>query len=229
MEKDFNIGADFNKKLIKLGMLTTAFAIVANFMPAIYLWIAYGIFPGFENIIKIWGVAAAAYGISWVIQPIAFFGVLGAAGSYIGWTAGSVGDIRIPAAAMAQKIAKVEAGTHEGDVVATIGVASSVLVSISFITVFTLIGSAVLPMLPEFITNSFQYILPALFAAVYVNIASKDLRTGVTGLIVGILLMFIGTKLLIPAGFMPLIIVISGVLVNRAFYVYDRKKENTSR
>ncbi len=224
---NLNVGAEFNKKLIKLGIATVSFAIVANFIPAIYLWVACGVFPGFHNIMKIWGVAAAAYGVSWIVQPIAYFGVLGASGSYIGWLAGSVGDIRLPAATMAQKVARVEAGTHEGDVIATIGTASSVLVSVTFVTVFTFIGSRVLPMLPEFITKSFTYILPALFAAVYVEIARKDVRTGVTGFITGIVLMYIGIKLAILPAIMTLVIVFSGVIVNRVFYVYDRNKAKT--
>lgn len=218
-------GAEFNQKLIKLGMITMSFAVVANFIPAIYLWVSAGVFPGVQNILKIWGVAAAAYGISWIIQPIAYFGVLGASGSYIGWLAGSVGDIRLPAATMAQKVAKVEAGTHEGSVIATIGTSCSVLVSVGFVTVFTFIGSKVLPLLPAFITKSFAFILPALFAAVYVEIARKDIRTGLTGFITGVVLMLLGIKLAVPPAVMTLVIVLSGVVVNRVFYIYDCKKE----
>ena len=84
---------------------------------------------------------ASAYGVSWVVQPISYFPILGTAGSYIGWLAGSVGDIRLPAASMAQKVTGVEAGTHEGDVIGTIGTACSVFVSAGMITLFIFIGS----------------------------------------------------------------------------------------
>lgn len=224
MNNNLTAGVAFNKKLIKLGVITVSFAIVANFIPAIYLWVVYGITPGISGILKVWGVAAATYGISWLVQPIAYFGVLGASGSYIGWLAGSVGDIRLPSAAMAQKVANVEAGTHEGDVMATIGTSSSVLVSVSFVTVFTFIGAQVLPMLPEFVISSFDYILPALFAAVYVEIARKDIRAGIGGIVVGLILTFIGIKLLWPSWLMTIVIVMSGVVVNRVIYVYDQKK-----
>ena len=225
MENNLLAGVAFNKKMIKLGIGTVIFAIIANFIPAIYLYVAYGIWPGIDGILKVWGVAAAAYGISWVVQPIAYFGVLGVSGSYIGWLAGSVGDIRLPAATMAQKVANVEQGTHEGDVMATIGTSSSVLISVGFVTLFTIIGSKVLPYFPESVLAAFNYILPALFAAIYVEIARKDLRTGLTGIIVGFILMFLGTKLGISSGITTLVIVFSGVAVNRVFYVIDRKKE----
>ena len=224
MENNLMAGVAFNKKLIKLGIGTVLFAIVANFIPALYLWIVYGVTPGIGGILKVWGIAAAAYGISWVVQPIAYFGVLGASGSYIGWLAGSVGDIRLPAAMMAQKVANVEQGTHEGDVMATIGTSCSVLVSVGFVTIFTFIGSKILPHLPQGVLDSFNYILPALFAAVYVDIARKDLRTGATGFIVGMLLMVIGTLVAAPSWLLTILIVFSGVIVNRVFYVIDRKK-----
>lgn len=214
----------YNKRLTQLGMITILFAIVANFVPAIYMWAAYGLFPGLDGIMRIWAAAASTYGISWIVQPIAYFGVLGASGSYIGWLAGSVGDIRLPCATMAQKVANVEAGTHEGDVMATIGIASSVLVSVSFVTIFTVIGTQVLPLLPEFILKSFNFILPALFTAVYVEIARKDIRAGLTGIIVGCLLMYFGSLAKAPGWLMTIIIVFSGVAVNRFFYVLDRNK-----
>ena len=88
----------------------------------------YGEMPDIATIGKLWLLVASAYGISWIVQPIAYFATLGTAGSYIGWLAGSVGDIRLPAASMAQKVVGVEPGTHEGDVIGTIGTACSVFV-----------------------------------------------------------------------------------------------------
>ena len=141
--------AAYNKKLIAMGMATVGFAILANFIPVLYLWVAHGMIPKFSEIMRIWGTVASTYGISWIVQPIAFFGVLGASGSYIGWLAGSVVDIRLPAASMAQKVAQVEAGTHEGDVIANIGTACSVLVSTTFVTVFTILGQCCPAKQPE--------------------------------------------------------------------------------
>ena len=115
----------YDKKLVKIGRLTMLFAIIANFLPAVYVGVRYGEMPDIATIGKLWLLVASAYGISWIVQPIAYFATLGTAGSYIGWLAGSVGDIRLPAASMAQKVVGVEPGTHEGDVIGTIGTACS--------------------------------------------------------------------------------------------------------
>ena len=158
----------YDKKLVKIGRLTMLFAIIANFLPAVYVGVRYGEMPDIATIGKLWLLVASAYGISWIVQPIAYFATLGTAGSYIGWLAGSVGDIRLPAASMAQKVVGVEPGTHEGDVIGTIGTACSVFVSAGMITLFIAIGSYVVPNLPQFVTDSFNNILPALFGAIFV-------------------------------------------------------------
>lgn len=147
----------YDKKLVKIGRLTMLFAIIANFLPAVYVGVRYGEMPDIATIGKLWLLVASAYGISWIVQPIAYFATLGTAGSYIGWLAGSVGDIRLPAASMAQKVVGVEPGTHEGDVIGTIGTACSVFVSAGMITLFIAIGSYVVPNLPQFVTDSFNH------------------------------------------------------------------------
>ncbi len=135
----------YDQKLIKIGRMTMLFAIIANFVPAIYVACdmarcrpdLFFFSSGF-----------------WWRPPMGFPGLCGPLPTsrhlepqvpYIGWLAGSVGDIRLPAASMAQKVAGVEPGTHEGDVIGTIGTACSVFVSAGMITLFIIIGSWVVP------------------------------------------------------------------------------------
>ncbi len=215
----------YDKKLIKIGRISMGLAIIANFLPAVYVGLRYGEMPGLSTILQIWGLVAATYGISWIIQPIAYYPTLGAPGSYIGWLAGSVGDIRMPAASMAQKMAGTEEGTHAHEVVGTIGTCCSVFVSASMITLFTIIGSQVIPLLPPFVTSSFSYILPALFGAIYVDIARKDLRTGVCTIIGALVILKGGSMLGIPGGILTLGVVLAGILITRGFFVMDKNKK----
>lgn len=219
----------YDKKMIKIGRISIGLAIIANFIPAIYVGIRYGVMPSMAVILKIWSLVAATYGIGWIVQPVSYYPTLGAPGSYIGWLAGSVGDIRMPAASMAQKMAGTEEGTHEHEVMGTIGTCCSVIVSASMITLFTLIGSQVIPHLPTFVTGSFTYILPALFGAVYVEMAKKDPRTGIGTLVAGLLVIFLVAKSGISAGFSTLFVVIAGILVSRTFYVADKKKDGAAK
>lgn len=94
---------DYKKRIIKSGQIALVLCIIANFIPGIYLWIAHGIMPTPQDLLQLWLLAAGAFGVSWVVQPIAYFGAIGTAGTYLSWVVGSVVDIRLPAALMAQK------------------------------------------------------------------------------------------------------------------------------
>ncbi|WP_371362218.1 hypothetical protein SRRS_34280 [Sporomusa rhizae] len=165
----------FLKRCIMVGTITLSIALVCNFIPAIYIWIAYGEIPNFADLGKILAINAALHGLSWLMQPISYFPVLGTSGTYVTWLAGSGADIRTPASSIAQKAAGVEMGSPEGNVISTLAITTSVFVTVLIITLFTFIGTAVMPLLPKFIISSFKFILPAIFAAVLMNFARKNL------------------------------------------------------
>ena len=168
----------YEKKINRIGIIGMLVAIVGNFMPVAYLAIFKGLSPSFSQVLQIWGVAAATYGISWVIQPISYYPALGAAGSYVGWISGSVGDMKMPSITMAQKISGYEQGTDEGDCISSIAVVASIFTSFTIVTVFVVIGSAVLPLLPEVVTFALtNFTLVSLFAAIYVQMLPKSYAT----------------------------------------------------
>jgi predicted branched-subunit amino acid permease len=107
----------------------------------------------------------------------------------------------------------------------TIGIASSVLVSVAFITIFTIIGSQVLNILPKFVVDSFKYILPALFGAVYIEMSRKNLRAGLMTIILGVVLMVVANAIKFNAGLMTIVIVACGIIVSRILFVIDKKRK----
>lgn len=216
---------NLNARLIKIGTVTLSVGIIANFVPVIFLWMSYGEIPPIEDILKIWTVALVTFGVSWLVQPLTFFSVLGTSGSYIGWLAGSVADIRCPAVTMAQKVSGYEAGTPEGDVISTIGIAGSVLLSVSIITVFTVIGANIIDILPAFVKESFKVILPAVFGAVYVELASKHLKMGAATILVALGLSFLAIKLGVPGWILNITIIGAGVVIARIQYLSEKRSK----
>ena len=87
---------DFNSHVIRLGTVTVSFAIAANFIPALWLWFRYGAVPTFSEIMTMWGMVAAAFGMSWLVQNLSYYGGLGSAGTYVAWVSGTAADIRVP-------------------------------------------------------------------------------------------------------------------------------------
>ena len=67
----------FVKKCNRIGVATMIAACIANFLPAVYMAVVYGEMPTGTQILGVWGLAAAAYLVSWLTQPITFFSALG--------------------------------------------------------------------------------------------------------------------------------------------------------
>lgn len=216
--------AAFEKQSIRIGIITVILAILANFIPALYLWLVKGVMIDFDLVLTIWSLAIVTFGLSWVVQPITYYPMMGVAGSYIGWVCGSVADIRAPSATMAQKTAGVESGTPAGDVMSTIGVTGSVFMSVAIITVFTFIGAQIIPLLPPAVTKSFTYILPAVFGAVFADMASKNLKTGIGVLIVAFGLIYVIRAIGLPGAIGILAVVVAAMLVARIVFVTEKKK-----
>lgn len=214
----------YSQRVVRTGIITCICAAVANFVPALYLWFAHGVMLDIGTILQIWIVALMAYGVSWIVQPVSYFPSLGVAATYVVWVCGNVADIRLPAAGMARKAAGVEDGTPQGDIISTIGITSSVYVSVAMISIFSVIGTKVIPMLPDSVTASFTYILPAVFAAVYVDLAMKNIKLGILSLPVGILLILLIQYLNVLTSWLMLVVVISGIVVARVCFVSDRKR-----
>lgn len=215
----------YYKRLIKLGICAMLYACIANFIPSIYVSIKYGYFPGVSGLFKLWGLVAATYGISWIVQPIAYFPTVGIAGSYVGWLAGSVGDIRMTSASMGLKSANYEAVLDEGKVIANLATCTSVFVSSAAIIVFTLIGGQIIPLLPKAVLAAFTYILPALFGAIYIQQLIDNPRGGLlTIALVVMIFLFSGKVTKLNSGFITIAAVLLGILSNRVIYLFERNK-----
>ena len=101
----------FNRKVVKIGTITVLCAIVANFLPVLYLWIVYGEIPTGSQLASILSMIFAASAVSWIVQPLSYYGGLGMVGTYISWISGSAADIRLPSINMAQKVTNTEASS----------------------------------------------------------------------------------------------------------------------
>ncbi|MHC1761222.1 MAG: hypothetical protein AB9917_17265 [Negativicutes bacterium] len=219
MESNYN----FPEQAARIGTFTLIAGLIANFVPALYLAGVVGVMPQFTDLLQIYAVAFSAFGVSWLVQPLSFYPMLGVGGSYISWLCGNVADIRVPAATMAQRAAGAEPGSPEGDVMATIGIAGSVFVSVAILTLFTFIGAAVLPMVPKFVTKAFGFILPAVFGAVYAELSRKHFKIGVLTIALGLAITFIAPKIGLPGSLLSIIVIAGGVAMARVIYLTGKK------
>lgn len=216
---------EFNSKIKKFGLTFVTLALVANFVPAFYVSTVTGIFPSGEDLLKLWLAAAAAFGVGYFVQPISFFPMINAAGAYLCWICGNVGELRVPAATMAQKVTNAEQGSPKAEIMSAIGITASIFVSVSMITFFTIVGTQVMPLLPKAVLKGFSFILPCVLGAVYADLANKNRLLGAIVLFASIIGTFTYPKLGIPGGVHMLLNIIVAIIIARIYHIMTSKKE----
>lgn len=103
--------------------------------------------------------------LSGVAEPIIYSPMVGVNGMYLSFLTGNLSNLKIPCVVKAQEIAGTKRGTEEDEIVATIAIAASSLVTILIIGVMVLC-LAVIPNLTEMIEDA-PYLTPAFGCVVY--------------------------------------------------------------
>lgn len=169
--------------------------------------IIYGAWPGWMPVLKgLIGVAPIYWTVG-LIEVLTFVPMLGTGSSYLAFVTGNLTSLKVPAALNAMDNAKVRPGTEEGEVISTIAVATSSIVT----TIIIAAGVALLVPLTPILNNpaikpAFDNILPALFGGLAVVYVSKNWKVSLTPMIF-MLILFIAVPslsssvgVLVPVG-----------------------------
>lgn len=174
MENKNFFDKEYMPEMNKIGKLTGALGVVIAFLPALVLAVVYGIVPKPAALVTAFIAGASSFGVLWFVEPISYFSVLGPVGTYMAFLSGNISNMRVPCASMAQVSAEVEPGTEKGSVIATLGMAVSIVINISVLTIGVILGSSILSMLPASVTAALNYLLPALFGALLVQFGMNE-------------------------------------------------------
>ena len=213
----------FNSSIKTLGYVFVTIALLCNFVPAVYASITTGVFPAIGDLLTLWVAAASAFGVGYFVQPISFFPMANIAGSFMCWIVGNVGEIRIPAATMAQNVTNAEQGTPKAQVISTVGIGGSIIVSVCMITLFTLIGASIMPLMPKVVLKAFGFVLPCVLGAVYASLASKNIILGAIIMISSIAGKMLFPIIGIPGGLIMLLNIILAVIIARIYFITTQK------
>jgi hypothetical protein len=141
------------------------------------------------------------------IEAFTYSPMLGSGGSYLGFVTGNIANLKLPCALNAMEIAGVKPGTEEGELISTISIAVSSIVTTLIIIAGVLLLSWLQPILEsELLAPAFANILPALFGALAVVFISKNWKIALAPLLF-MLVLFIAVpslaesvSVLVPVG-----------------------------
>lgn len=210
--------------IIKWGKITMLLGIITCFLPALVISVVYGYMPPFSAILAGTISQISVSGAFYIVEPISYFPILGIPGTYLTFLSGNTSNMRIPCSSVAQEAAGVQMGTEKGSIISTIGIAMSILINIAILTVGAVAGSAILAILPEGVKGALNFLLPALYGAVFGQFAvSRPKLAGVAVVIAfgmnwllknGFLSFLPGT----PSYAVTLVAVFGSILMARVLY-----------
>ena len=145
-----------------------------------------------------------------VIETFTYVPMLGAGGSYLAFVTGNITNLKAPAALNALELIGVDIKTEEGEVVSTIAIAVSSIVTTLIIVLGVVLITPLTPILNSpALAPAFDQILPALFGGLGVVYIARNWKIAVAPVVL-MLILFISIPHL---GSMVGILVPVGVLV----------------
>ena len=149
----------------------------------------YGVTPDWKALGMGLVATAPMYWTVGAIETVTFVPMLGAGGSYLSFVTGNISNLKLPCAINALEQNDVSANSEEGELISTIAIATSSIVT----TLIVIIGViCIVPLTPilsaPVLEPAFAQILPALFGGLGVAFVSKNWRIAVAPILLMLVL-----------------------------------------
>ncbi len=151
--------------------------------------ILFGVTPDWKALGMGLVATAPMYWTVGAIETVTFVPMLGAGGSYLSFVTGNISNLKLPCAINALEQNEVSANSEEGELISTIAIATSSIVT----TLIVIIGViCIVPLTPilsaPVLEPAFAQILPALFGGLGVAFVSKNWRIAVAPILLMLVL-----------------------------------------
>ena len=172
---------------------------------------------GFVSVGLVWTVSS-------VVEFLVYTPMLGAGGSYLAFITGNLINMKIPCAMNAKDMVGAKSGTRENEIISTLSIATSSLVTILVLAAGVALLTPLRPVLQSpRLAPAFANVVPALFGAMGYKYYRQNLRLAAVPLIVMSLLFILAPKL---TGSTSLMIIPSGALaIGLAYLEYRRHRK----
>ena len=155
-----------------------------------------------------------------VIEIFTYVPMLGAGGSYLSFVTGNISNLKLPVAIGAMETAGYKSNSEEGEIISTISIAVSSIVTTAIIILGVILIVPLTPILEsEILKPAFDQVIPALFGGLAVVFISKNWKLSI-GPIIFMLVLFIFVEALDSSmvGIMVPIGVVLTIVLARILY-----------
>ena len=170
-------------RLWNIGMM------ILLFMFPITVAVMFTASPDWGALVKGLIATAPMYWAVGIVETITFVPMLGAGGSYLSFVTGNISNLKMPCAINALEQNEVSASSEEGEIISTIAIATSSIVT----TIIILIGViCIVPLTPileqKLLEPAFAQMLPALFGGLGVAFVSKNWKISIAPVVLMLVL-----------------------------------------
>ncbi len=210
---------NYNEKTYRYGIIWMWTAAILILMVPIAICVKYDSWPSLNSVfIGLLGVAPIFWTVG-LIEVFTYVPMLGAGGSFLGFVTGNVTSLKVPSALNAMDTMDVKPGSDEGEVVSTIAIATSSIVTTIIITLGVLLFAQLEPILSsDALAPAFDNILPSLFGGLAVVYVSKNWKISVAPLLFMIVLFILVPSLASSVGILVPVGALIAIGVARILY-----------
>jgi len=180
----------------------------------------YGVLPDWKGLVLGLFATAPMYWAVGVIETITYIPMLGAGGSYLSFVTGNISSLKLPCAINALEQTGVKASSEEGEVVSTVAIAVSSIVTTLIVLLGVILIVPLSPLLSApVLAPAFAQILPALFGGLGVVFVSRNWKIAIAPVTL-MLILFVCVPALNAGtvGIMVPVGVVFTLLVSRLMY-----------
>lgn len=200
---------------ITLVLLVGAPFLIGSFLGAMPDLPAVG--KGFLSVGLVWTVSS-------VVEFLVYTPMLGAGGGYLAFITGNLINMKIPCAVNARDIVGAKTGTPENEIISTLSIATSSLVTILVLALGVLLLVPLQPVLQSPVLQpAFANVVPALFGAMAYRYYRKNMKVAIAPLLVMSVLFILVPSLTGSTSFM--IIPSGAIAIGIAYFFYKKKQK----
>ena len=203
-----------------LGRIFLAIAILIISAIPVIMALVLQVVPNFK-VIGMSMLSLIVFVVGGFIEVVTYAPMLGTTGTYLGFFTGNLVNLKVPCAVNARELAGVEHGSKEGEIVSTVAVATSTIVTTVIIALGVVLLIPLTPVLENPVLRpAFDSAFTALFGALAYKYFVKDPELVPIPLVLALLL-----QALFNLGTTVLILVCAIVSILFAYYLFKKSKK----
>lgn len=217
----------YNQRTHLIGRAVSIITLILLIGAPFVLGIILGAMPDVGAVAKGFVSVGLVWMVSGVAEYLIYTPMLGAGGGYLAFITGNLINMKIPCAISARDMVGAKTGTAENEVISTLSIAASSLVTILVLALGVLMLVPLQPILQsEVLQPAFANVVPALFGAMAYKYFRGSMRIAAAPLVVMSLLFMLVPSLTGSTSFMIIPSGAMAIAITWVLYRHERKSND---